>query len=101
VGPTTLSQLVNLVNNATSDETASKTTEGGDLLWFSEMKDALYPVFRFRDVIHASAKDERDKNGLIPNLQSKGKGTPKVPQLVIQYTKSSLNRKTRYRASLN
>jgi hypothetical protein len=66
VGPTTLSQLVSRVNNATSDETTSKTTEGGDLLWFSEMKEALYPVFRLRDVIHTSARDEEGKIDLFP-----------------------------------
>jgi hypothetical protein len=58
VGPTTLSQLVNQVNNATSEETANKTTEGGDFLWFSEMKEVLYPVFWLGDVIHTSARDE-------------------------------------------
>ncbi len=34
--------------HATSDEIVSKTTEGGDLLWFSEKEEALYPVFRLR-----------------------------------------------------
>jgi hypothetical protein len=34
------------------------------LLWFSEKKEALYPVFRLRDVIHASARDEGGKMDL-------------------------------------
>jgi hypothetical protein len=34
------------------------------LLWFLDKKEALYPVFRLRDVIHASARDEGGKMDL-------------------------------------
>ncbi len=34
------------------------------MLWFSEKKEALYPVFQLRDVIHASARDEEGKMDL-------------------------------------
>jgi hypothetical protein len=64
VGPTTLTQLLSPVNNATSDETISKTIEGGDLFWFSKMKETLYPVFRLRDAIHTSVRDEGGKMDL-------------------------------------
>jgi hypothetical protein len=50
--------------HATLDETASKTTEGGDLLWFSEKEESLYPVFRLRDVIHARVRDVGGKMDL-------------------------------------
>lgn len=51
VGPTVLSHVVNRVNDATSGETTSQTTEGGDLLWFSKLKEPIYLVLRLRDVI--------------------------------------------------
>jgi hypothetical protein len=51
-----------------SDETASQTTKGGDLLWFSEKKEALYPVFQLRDVIHASARDKGGKMDLFHSI---------------------------------
>uniref|UniRef100_A0A0D3FA16 ACT domain-containing protein ACR n=2 Tax=Oryza TaxID=4527 RepID=A0A0D3FA16_9ORYZ len=49
---------------STLDKTTSETTEGGDLLWFLEKKEVLYPVFRLRDVIHTSAGDEGGKMDL-------------------------------------
>uniref|UniRef100_A0A0D9YXR9 ACT domain-containing protein ACR n=1 Tax=Oryza glumipatula TaxID=40148 RepID=A0A0D9YXR9_9ORYZ len=49
---------------STLDKTTSETTGGGDLLWFLEKKEVLYPVFRLRDVIHTSAGDEGGKMDL-------------------------------------
>jgi hypothetical protein len=54
VGPTVLSHVANRVNDATSDETTSQTTEGicqttegGDLVWFSKLKE---PIYQGRDL---------------------------------------------------
>lgn len=46
-----LSHVVNRVNDATSGETTSQTTERGDLLWFSKLKEPIYLLLRLRDVI--------------------------------------------------